>query len=128
MLLLHLFFPAFCLCQPVFQELFISAFVDNYAYTGDSFPLRYFLSTSFLPSNGSYPMFFYTGNEGDVELYVNNTGFMLELAQQKPSLVVFAEHRYYGKSLPYEPPFTTAELKYFSAHQALADYASPFPT
>ena len=118
-----LLFLSVALSVPVFQELFLPAFLDNYSYTTSTFSLRYFLSISFLPLQGPYPLLFYTGNEGDVELYVNNTGFMLEFATQKPSLVVFAEHRYYGKSLPYSPPFTTAQLKYFSPHQALADYA-----
>lgn len=115
-------FLGFAFSSPVFQELFLPAFLDNYSYATVTFPLRYFLSVDFI-SEGPYPLLFYTGNEGDVELYVNNTGFMLEFAAKTPSLVVFAEHRYYGKSLPYTPPFSTSQLKYFSPHQALADYA-----
>ena len=48
------------------------------------------------------PIFFYTGNESPIDEYVNNTGLMFELAS-KPhfsALVVFAEHRYQGQSLP----------------------------
>ena len=39
---------------------------------------------------------FYTGNESPVEEYVNQTGLMWTLAPKLNSLVVFAEHRYFG--------------------------------
>lgn len=32
--------------------------------------------------------------------YVNNTGLMWQLGQEMRALLVFAEHRYYGKNLP----------------------------
>ena len=41
------------------------------------------------------PIFFYTGNEANVELYVNATGLMWENAQQFGAALVFAEHRYH---------------------------------
>ena len=37
-------------------------------------------------------MLFYSGNEGPIEQFYENTGFMFELAQQFEALVVFAEH------------------------------------
>jgi len=59
------------------------------------------------------PVFFYTGNEADVTLFVNNTGFMWELGQSMGALLVFAEHRGYGESI-------TAIR---SVSQILSDYA-----
>jgi hypothetical protein len=39
-------------------------------------------------------------------------------------LVVFAEHRYYGQSLPFgNESFSTPYIDYLSSQQALADYA-----
>ena len=41
---------------------------------------------------GSGPMLLYTGNEGPVESYYKNCGFMFELAKEFSALVVFIEH------------------------------------
>ena len=37
-------------------------------------------------------MFFYTGNEGPIESFYANTGFLFTLAQHFKAMVVFAEH------------------------------------
>jgi len=55
---------------------------------------------SFDPENG--PIFFYAGNEGDIESFWNNTGFMFDIAPMFQALVVFPEHvnrLFKGKSI-----------------------------
>src|ERR1043166_3571963 len=75
--------------------------VDHFSFSkGDSFLQRIIISTDNWGGNGS-PIFFYTGNEGDIFMFANNTGFMWDNAKDFKAMVVFAEHRYYGVSLPY---------------------------
>ncbi|XP_041379579.1 dipeptidyl peptidase 2-like [Gigantopelta aegis] len=71
-------------------------------------------------------LLFYSGNEGPIESFYENTGFIFELAKELQALVVFGEHRYYGDSLPYGPNKTfepTVNMRYLNVEQALADYA-----
>ncbi|KAF4746778.1 hypothetical protein FOZ63_006818, partial [Perkinsus olseni] len=81
---------------------------------------RYFTFADFYRPGG--PLFFYVGNEGPVEIYVNHTGLMWELGSDLGALLVFAEHRYYGGTLVY-PDGTPDCLRYLTIEQALADYS-----
>ncbi|XP_023295310.2 lysosomal Pro-X carboxypeptidase [Lucilia cuprina] len=91
-----------------------------------TFKLRYLYNDSYIDKqSGKTPLFFYTGNEGDIESFAQNTGFMWELAKDNRACVVFAEHRYYGKSLPFgNSTFNDSKnYGYLSVEQALEDYA-----
>ena len=95
------------------------------------------------------PIFFYTGNEANVELYLNATGLMWEHAESFGAVLVFAEHRYYGESKSKPKPkedgdaldasaahassvggIIPGHLKkkgdypYLTSEQAMADYAT----
>ncbi|KAF8034270.1 hypothetical protein BT93_C0538 [Corymbia citriodora subsp. variegata] len=73
------------------------------------------------------PIFLYCGNEGDIEWFAANTGFVWEIAPSFGAMVVFPEHRYYGESLPFgsreEAYKNAATLSYLTAEQALADFS-----
>ncbi|GFY71245.1 lysosomal Pro-X carboxypeptidase [Trichonephila inaurata madagascariensis] len=100
--------------------------VDHFGYSNqDVFKQRYLSNLKFYnEKNGT--IFFYTGNEGAIEMFANNTGFMWEIAAEFNAALIFAEHRYYGKSLPYgELSFENNTYRgYLTTEQALADFAS----
>ncbi|PSN38937.1 Lysosomal Pro-X carboxypeptidase [Blattella germanica] len=99
--------------------------VDHFGFSNNAtFKLRYLVNDSYWHQHTGSPIFFYTGNEGDIELFAQNTGFMWEIAPDFRALVVFAEHRYYGKSLPFgnKSYNDTKHLGYLTSQQALADY------
>jgi lysosomal Pro-X carboxypeptidase len=93
---------------------------------GGEFKTRYFVCSEFYRKDS--PIFLYTGNEANVESYLENTGLMWENAEHFNALLVFAEHRYYGKSSPMsdddEEDTDKNTLKHLNSMEALADYAS----
>ena len=49
---------------------------------------------------------------------------MNEFAEEENAFIVYAEHRYYGQSLPYgNNSFTPENMAYLSVENALADFA-----
>uniref|UniRef100_A0A7S1LPM0 Uncharacterized protein n=1 Tax=Neobodo designis TaxID=312471 RepID=A0A7S1LPM0_NEODS len=110
-------------------ELFFTQRLDHYSQdvNAPTYQQRYFYCVpagiNWTPNS---PIFFYTGNECNVELYVNMTGLMWENAAQFNAVLVFAEHRYFGKSLPFPgqdmPPVD--KLRWLTSDQALEDYAN----
>ncbi|KAH9488159.1 hypothetical protein Btru_064904 [Bulinus truncatus] len=99
--------------------------VDHFGFANNqTFEQRYLVADQFWDHNGG-PIFFYTGNEGDIELFCNNTGFMWDIAPEFKALLIFAEHRYYGKSMPYgiDSLKNSTTLNYLTSEQALADFA-----
>jgi len=102
--------------------------VDHYGFTtGATFRQKYLVNDSWWDPSGGAPIFFYAGNEGVIEAFAENTGFMWDIAPEFQAMLVFAEHRYYGESLPFgNESLTKDPLKvgYLSSSQALADYAN----
>jgi hypothetical protein len=109
-------------CKPGTDGVYHFDFSD-----GTTFPMRFFINDTWWDSQTPGPIFFYTGNEGPLEDFSANTGFQWEACQEFHCLIVFAEHRYYGETLPNGPnhPYnSTQEFRHLSVEQALADYAA----
>ncbi|CAG9860284.1 unnamed protein product [Phyllotreta striolata] len=88
-----------------------------------TFKLRYLINADHYVRNG--PIFVFTGGQCNIETSAENTGFLFDVAPHFNALVVFIEHRYYGKSLPFvNISYTNYEqMKYLTVAQVLQDYA-----
>lgn len=102
--------------------------LDHFSTVANGGPSTYnervCLYSNFVPSGTkNAPILFYVGNESPVEEYINNTGLMWNLGRDIHAHLVFAEHRYFGKSVPQLKGVQNC-LAFCTSSQALADYAS----
>nr|XP_054769838.1 dipeptidyl peptidase 2-like [Lytechinus pictus] len=130
MLLICLVSVWMCSAIPIprypYKEKYFDQSIDHFnleSYGQRTYRQRYFVTDDYWKKDG--PVFFYTGNEGPIESFFNNTGYVFDIAPEFGALVIFAEHRYYGKSLPLgNQSFTPSNLGLLTIEQALADYAT----
>jgi len=109
-----------------YSTLWYNQTVDHYGFTTEAkFPQKYLYNDTWWDKQGG-PIFFYAGNEGVIEAFAENSGLMWDIAPEFKALLVFAEHRYYGESMPFGNESCTKDplkVGYLSSSQALADYA-----
>lgn len=98
--------------------------------TSGTYQMRYLLDDAAATGVTNPPILFYCGNEGDVWDFYNNTGFITKtLPPQVKGLVLFGEHRYYGKSMPFgADSFTKDNVKFLTVDQTLLDYVQLIKT
>lgn len=118
--------PATTATQPPYDTRFFEQRVDHASPAANAtWRQRYLISEAHWGGPGS-PILFYTGNEGPITGFWAACGFVTEvLAPRLGALVVFAEQRFYGESLPFGRigSFSPAALALLTAEQVLADYA-----
>ncbi|KAF8044224.1 hypothetical protein BT93_A2263 [Corymbia citriodora subsp. variegata] len=116
-----------------YETRYFTQVLDHFGFRPESyqtFQQRYLINSTFWGGpHRNAPIFVYTGNEGNIEWFAQNTGFMFETAPRFNALLVFIEHRFYGKSIPFggnkEVAYSNSStLGYLSSTQALADYAT----
>ncbi|RZB76430.1 Lysosomal Pro-X carboxypeptidase isoform B [Glycine soja] len=106
--------------------------LDHFNYRPDSyhtFQQRYMVNFKYWGgAKSSAPIFAFFGAEGPVDEDAKYIGFLRDNAPQFNALIVFIEHRYYGKSIPFgssEEAMRNASTRgYFNSAQAIADYAA----
>ncbi|XP_059646614.1 uncharacterized protein LOC132293252 [Cornus florida] len=117
----------------LYKTKYFTQILDHFNFQPQSyqtFQQRYLINDTYWGgAKTNAPIFVYTGNEGDIEWFTQNTGFMFEQAPTFKALLVFIEHRFYGKSIPFggdkDIAYKNAStLGYLSSTQALADYAT----
>ncbi|XP_027352833.1 lysosomal Pro-X carboxypeptidase-like [Abrus precatorius] len=117
----------------LYRTKFFTQTLDHFNFNPQSyktFQQRYLINDTYWGgAKKKAPIFVYTGNEGNIEWFTQNTGFMFEKAPYFKALLVFIEHRFYGKSIPFGGNKKVAyanssTLGYLSSTQALADYAT----
>ncbi|CAH9105419.1 unnamed protein product [Cuscuta europaea] len=112
-----------------YQIRYFQQRLDHFSFADlPSFRQRYLINTDHWSGPSRLgPIFFYCGNEGDIEWFAANTGFVWENAPRFGAMVIFPEHRYYGESMPFgsrEMAYKNATtLAYLTSEQALADFA-----
>ncbi|XVF07596.1 hypothetical protein REPUB_Repub06bG0153000 [Reevesia pubescens] len=117
----------------IYKEKYFTQILDHFNFDPKSyqrFQHRYLINETYWggPKKNA-PIFVYTGNEGDIEWFAQNTGFMFDIAPYFKALLVFIEHRFYGKSIPFggdkDIAYSNAStLGFLTSTQALADYAT----
>ncbi|KAK4281699.1 hypothetical protein QN277_013160 [Acacia crassicarpa] len=117
----------------LYRTEFYTQILDHFDFNPQSyrtFQQRYLINDTYWGgASNKAPIFVYTGNEGDIEWFTQNTGFMFETAPHFKALLVFIEHRFYGNSTPFEGDRevlfgNSSNVGYLSSTQALADYAT----
>ncbi|XP_027189501.1 uncharacterized protein [Cicer arietinum] len=114
------------------ETFYYKQVLDHFNYRPESyhkFEQRYFMNFKYWGgANSSAPIFAYLGAEDSIDTYPTGIGFMTDNAATFKALLVYIEHRYYGKSVPFgsrKKAFRNAStLGYFNSAQAIADYAA----
>jgi lysosomal Pro-X carboxypeptidase len=108
------------------QEKTIEVPIDHFVTNGTqpTYKMRYLIDESQAQGQTNPPILFYTGNEGDINAFYDNSGFITKnLSIEFKGVVVFGEHRYYGTSMPFgDQSFTKENVKFLTVDQTLMDF------
>ncbi|XVF46809.1 hypothetical protein PTKIN_Ptkin03bG0058200 [Pterospermum kingtungense] len=115
-----------------FETFFYRQTLDHFNYRPESYTTflqRYVVNSKHWGgANTSSPILVYFGAEQALDYDLSGIGFLTDNAPRFKALLVYIEHRFYGKSVPFgsrEAALKNASIRgYFTSAQALADYAA----
>ncbi|CAH2072127.1 unnamed protein product [Thlaspi arvense] len=114
------------------KMLYYNQNLDHFTFTPESyktFQQRYVIdSKHWAGAKANAPILAFLGEESSLETDLASVGFFNDNGPRLKALLVYIEHRYYGKSMPFgsakESLKNASTLGYLTAEQALADYAA----
>ncbi|KAJ7571635.1 hypothetical protein O6H91_01G170100 [Diphasiastrum complanatum] len=116
---------------PPYETFYFTQLLDHFTFSHPqaTFQQKYLVNKEFWHgAQKAGPIFLYCGNEAEIEYFADISGFLLEIARRFGALLIFAEHRYYGESMPFgneRRAYKNAKsLSYLTTEQALADFAT----
>lgn len=77
-----------------FKTYYFPQILDHFTFVPKSskvFYQKYLINDQYWHKDGGGPIFVYTGNEGDIDWFAVNTGFMIDIAPKFNALLVFIE-------------------------------------
>ena len=95
--------------------------LDHFEFSAKTWPQRFWMNDTFW-TGGDAPVFVFISGEGAGSPFWVADSEATFYAEQFGALVIELEHRFYGASFPTED-MSTANLRYLSSEQALADLA-----
>lgn len=103
------------------SEKWITQMVDHFHIQDTrTWKMRYLENDGYF--NGTGPILIMLGGEWTINPGFLNAGLMHGIGAQHGALMYYTEHRFYGRSRPFEN-VSTKNLKYLNVDQALADVA-----
>ncbi|RVX20127.1 uncharacterized protein LOC100253310 isoform X1 [Vitis vinifera] len=114
------------------KTFFYAQTLDHFNYRPESyktFRQRYVMNFKHWGgAKAGAPIFAYLGAEAPLDGDLVNIGFVNDNAARFNALLIYIEHRYYGKSIPFGSTKVALKnastLGYFNSAQAIADYAA----
>ncbi|CAH9116668.1 unnamed protein product [Cuscuta epithymum] len=113
---------------PHFKTFYYKQTLDHFNYAPqsyDTFDQRYIVNSQHWAPGGS--ILAWLGAEAPIDDDPAFAGFLTDIAPRFKALVIYIEHRFYGKSIPFgtmDDAMKNETLRgYFNSAQALADYA-----
>lgn len=77
-----------------FKTHYFPQILDHFTFLPKSskvFYQKYLINDQYWDKEGGGPIFVYTGNEGNIDWFAVNTGFMIDIAPKFNALLVFIE-------------------------------------